>query len=198
QLVKGVDEPVVIARVESDGRFVEDIQNTTQLGTDLRGEANALRFASRQACGRASKAQIFKADGAQKLQPVSDFLYYAADNLHFATGEGPTFDQFQRTGERSFGKLRDRKALYLNSKTGRLQTTSAASRALRGGHILHQPFAIAFARLLEAFIQDVENAGEMGVAFEECGTHFLGKRIEWRREIDPKFIRCFGKACQHV
>ncbi len=46
QLFQRADQPVVIARVQSDARFVQNIKHAAQTRTDLRGQPNALRFAA--------------------------------------------------------------------------------------------------------------------------------------------------------
>ena len=45
---QGLDQPVVVALVQADGRLVEDVQDTDQAGADLRGEPDALRLTAGQ------------------------------------------------------------------------------------------------------------------------------------------------------
>ena len=42
QFLEGTDEPFVVALVETDGGLVEDVEHIDELGTDLRGETDAL------------------------------------------------------------------------------------------------------------------------------------------------------------
>ena len=46
QLLERLDEPFVVALVESDAGFVEDIEHVDELGTYLCGESDALALAS--------------------------------------------------------------------------------------------------------------------------------------------------------
>ena len=43
---EGVEELGVVARVEADGGFVEDVEDAAEVGAELGGEADALGFAA--------------------------------------------------------------------------------------------------------------------------------------------------------
>ena len=45
------DEALVVALVETDAGFVEDVEDAAETRADLRGEADALAFAAAQGCG---------------------------------------------------------------------------------------------------------------------------------------------------
>jgi hypothetical protein len=47
------EQSLVVARVEADGRFVEDVEHADQTAADLAGEPDALRFAAREGRGGA-------------------------------------------------------------------------------------------------------------------------------------------------
>ena len=44
---QGIEQAVVIARMQADRRLIEHIEHSAQLRADLRGEANSLRFPAR-------------------------------------------------------------------------------------------------------------------------------------------------------
>ena len=46
QRFEGVEQAAVVARVQADGRLVEHVEHAAQARADLRGQANALRFAA--------------------------------------------------------------------------------------------------------------------------------------------------------
>ncbi len=69
-----IEQPLVIARVQPDGRFVQHVQHAAQLRADLRGQTNSLRLAARERRGRSRQAQIIETDGSQKLQAIADFF----------------------------------------------------------------------------------------------------------------------------
>ena len=46
QIAEGVDEFAIVAGVQANTGFVEHVENTDEAGSDLCGEANALKFTS--------------------------------------------------------------------------------------------------------------------------------------------------------
>ncbi len=50
---QGFDQPVIVALMQSDGRFVQDVEHSHQTGPDLGGQPDALRFPTGQAAGGA-------------------------------------------------------------------------------------------------------------------------------------------------
>ncbi len=69
-----IEQAVVIARVQPDGRLVQNIQHAAKLGADLRRQADALRFAARKRGGGTRQAQVIETDGGEKLQAVADLF----------------------------------------------------------------------------------------------------------------------------
>jgi hypothetical protein len=52
--------------MEADRRLVQDVAHATQVGSELRGEADALRLAARESVGAAIEGQISEADGFEE------------------------------------------------------------------------------------------------------------------------------------
>lgn len=50
---QGLDQPVVVALVQADGRLVQDVQDADEAGADLGGQADALGLAAGERAGRA-------------------------------------------------------------------------------------------------------------------------------------------------
>ncbi|MNN82605.1 hypothetical protein D3C81_1995550 [compost metagenome] len=48
QVLEGAEQPVVIALVQANRRFVEDVQHADQTGANLAGQADSLCLAARQ------------------------------------------------------------------------------------------------------------------------------------------------------
>ena len=46
QIAEGVDEFAIIARVQANAGFVEDVENADEAGSDLGSETNTLKFTS--------------------------------------------------------------------------------------------------------------------------------------------------------
>ena len=81
QFDEGVQQPTVVAGMQADGRFVQDLQDAGQCAADLTGEADALRLASRQRRQRASERQIVQADIDEKRQPPGRLTQQVAGDL---------------------------------------------------------------------------------------------------------------------
>ncbi len=67
-------QPRVIALMQSDRRFVQDVQHADERRTDLRRQTNALRFAARKRRRRARKIQISEADVGQESRAARELL----------------------------------------------------------------------------------------------------------------------------
>ena len=48
ELLERAEQLLVVARVQADGRLVEQVEYASESGADLRGEADALGLASRE------------------------------------------------------------------------------------------------------------------------------------------------------
>ena len=81
QMLQGVDQPVVVALVQTDAGFVQHIHHAGQARADLRSQTDALRLAARQGVGAAREAQVGQAHIVQKLQPVGNFTNHLLANV---------------------------------------------------------------------------------------------------------------------
>ena len=77
QFFQRVDQPPVVALMQADTRFVQDIQHVHQPAADLRGQTDTLRFAAGERVTRAVQVQILQPDGFHKRKP----FVYLLDNL---------------------------------------------------------------------------------------------------------------------
>ncbi len=69
-----VEQPVVVAGMQTDRGLVENVEHADQAATDLPGQADALRFSARQGGGRAAQGQIVEPDVEQKAEPAANLL----------------------------------------------------------------------------------------------------------------------------
>ena len=67
-----LQQPVVVALVQADGRLVEHVHDTGQPGADLAGQPDALRLAAREGVGRSIERQVVEADVDQETEPRGD------------------------------------------------------------------------------------------------------------------------------
>ena len=89
QVRERIQQPLVIARMQPDGRLVQHVQHAAQLRPDLRRQTDALRLAAGKRGRRAFQAEIIQPDRREKLQPPPDLVHDAAGDLHFAVAELP-------------------------------------------------------------------------------------------------------------
>ena len=62
QVDQGVEQALIVALMQADRRFVENVHHADQSRTDLAGEADALRFATGEGVGAAVQREIAEAD----------------------------------------------------------------------------------------------------------------------------------------
>ena len=75
QSLESRDKPLVVARVQTDCRLVEDIENAGEPRANLRREADALHFAAGKSGRCTVERQVVKADVEKELEPPLDFGY---------------------------------------------------------------------------------------------------------------------------
>ncbi len=80
QILQRIQQPVVVAMVQSDRRLIEHIEHAAQLRANLRRQPNALPFAARQSRRRAIERDVSQPHGIQELQPLDNFMHDAPGN----------------------------------------------------------------------------------------------------------------------
>jgi hypothetical protein len=82
-------QPRVVALVQADRRFVQDVEDADQRAADLRGQPDALRFAARKRRGRAVERQVVDADVVEERQAVARFAQDPSRDLFRAGNRAP-------------------------------------------------------------------------------------------------------------
>ena len=85
ELLQHVEQDLVVAVVQADGRLVEDVAHPAQVRAELRGEADALRLAARERRRRAVEREVAEADLAEEAEPRVQLGDDVAGDLAFAT-----------------------------------------------------------------------------------------------------------------
>src|SRR5437763_11466544 len=83
QFFKCGQQPGIVFMMQTDRRFIEDIQNAAEFRTDLSCQTYPLALASGQSICRAIKAQIVKTNSIQEFQTISDFTNNPARDEFF-------------------------------------------------------------------------------------------------------------------
>ena len=78
--LEGSEEGGVVARVEADGGLIEDVEDALEIGSELRGEADALGFAAGEGGGGAVELEVTESDVVEELKALDDFWYDVSRN----------------------------------------------------------------------------------------------------------------------
>jgi hypothetical protein len=71
QALQRAEQALVVALVQADRGFVEDVHHADQAGADLAGQADALRLAAGERVGAAVERQVVEADVDQEAQALA-------------------------------------------------------------------------------------------------------------------------------
>ena len=126
-------EPGIVALMQADRRFVEDIEHAGQPGAYLRREPDALAFPAGESPGAARQAQIFEPDIDQEAEPLVDLAQNPRADLALSGGQ-PVADPGEPDGgvaDRAFRHLADMRAGDLDRQRLGLQPEPAAGFAAR-------------------------------------------------------------------
>ena len=115
--------------MQADRRLVEDVADAAQIGAELRGEPDALRFAARQRRRRTIERQITQADEIQKTEPADELRHDVARDLACARLEFQLLERDMRVGDRARRDLCDTLAVEPHGKRFGLETSPGARLA---------------------------------------------------------------------
>ncbi len=137
QLVEGFQQTPRIAGVQADGRFIQDVEHAAQSAADLAGQADALRFASRERRGRAGQRQVSQPHIAEKLHAAGDFPDQFASDFLFARVQLPALDGHQQLVQRHAAVVIHRP---VSEADGGRVITQAAAATIGAGNFVQQMF----------------------------------------------------------
>ena len=72
QTLEAFEESFIVARMKSDGGFIEDIEHADQTGPDLGRQTNSLGFAAGERCRAAIEAEIAESDLFEKTESFAE------------------------------------------------------------------------------------------------------------------------------
>ena len=126
QVLQRVEQHLVVARVQADGRLVEHVADALQVAAELRREADALRLAARERRRGAVERQVAEADLLEELEPALDLADDVARDLGVAARERQRLDPLARIGHRPLRDPGDRLALEGDVARDRVQARAGA------------------------------------------------------------------------
>ncbi len=93
ELLQHVEQDLVVAVVQADGRLVEDVAHAAQVGAELRREADALRLAARERRRRAVERQVAEPDLAEEAEPRLQLGDDVSRDFRFTALHGGFFEK---------------------------------------------------------------------------------------------------------
>ena len=136
------DQAVVVALVEADRRLVEDVEDTDELGADLRREPEPLRLAARQRLRGAVELEVADADVGEEGEPLADLLHDPVADQLLGGRQPELVEEAERPGDRQPRELVDRPPAHGDGEHGRLEPGAVAVGARPEAHVLLDPLAL--------------------------------------------------------
>ena len=107
-----VEQAVVVARMQADRRFVENVQHADQPAADLSGQANALRFAAGERRRGAVEREVVEPDVHQEAEPAADFLQHLGGDERPRVVEHQIAEELDRVAHRQVADFRQSSATF--------------------------------------------------------------------------------------
>ena len=192
QLAERVQQTGVVALVQPDRGFVEDVEHPDETAADLGGQADPLRFATGQRHGRALEGEVVEPDVLQEPQAVDDLLQDRAGDLGVESplpvatqGQGPK--ELERIHHGQVHDLADALPVHQHGETLWLEPTAPARRAALLDHEFLELLAHAVGRRLAIALLDVfQDAGPARLVrpLPALAMVLIGERLARRTEQD--------------
>src|SRR3954451_22955094 len=115
--------------MQSNRRFVQNVQNPGQVRPDLSGQANALSFATRQRCRASTQCQITDTDVVEEMQPIADLSQNPRRDQRFTIGQLLFVEYPHGFGDGQVHVLRNRPSFHAHRTALSLQPFSTARGA---------------------------------------------------------------------
>ena len=159
QMLERFQQLTVIALVQTDTRFVQNIQHACQAAAYLRCQTDALRFAAAQRTGASVKRQVIKAYVIEELQACHNLLQNLMRNYLLLRRQHKLCKELQAVAHCQRRHLADIFTADKNCQSLRLQTAAVAGST---GSARHKLLQILTHSIAEGFTvttaQNVQNA----------------------------------------
>ena len=166
---QGVDQPAVVPLMQTDRRFVEDVEHTDQAGSDLGGQPDALGLPARQRGRGPRQGQVVQPDVEQETEPRLDLLEYLTGDRLLPGTEGQRVEEPGALGDGQLGDLGDRLGAEISGghRDGEDLGFEPGALAFGARHVAHEAFETLLhlfgVGLLHAALQKRQHALEVGV-----------------------------------
>ena len=140
---KRIEQTQVIARMQTNRWFIKHVKHATQIGAQLGGEPDPLRFAAAQRFGRTAKREITKPDVFHELQPLLDFGKQFRRDCFVRAAKPKFSDDLARLARGKGGEIVYRKTLHPHVTRNRVQTRAVTARTFVRLSLVY-PFRFTF------------------------------------------------------
>ena len=179
QAAQALDQPLIVALVQADAGFVQDVEHAGELAADLRGEAYALCFAAGKGARAAIEREVFQPYIEQELRSYNDLFHrFLRDHrllfIQFSDQAGHEGVEFSKAQTGEFVDVLFAKA---EEQRGLLQPASVAFRA--GHHVREtaRPFLCRIRSFLGLFQNERDDPFELHVAIAEADVARHAQRL---------------------
>ena len=131
QAAQRLEQHVVVALMQPDAGFVEDVEHARQAAADLAGEADALGLAARERAAGAVEVEVIEADVVEETEALEDFLEDAFGDLLLLAVQcgGQVGEPLQRVDHGEVGGVADVLARQLDRARLGLEAGAVAGLA---------------------------------------------------------------------
>ena len=169
QVDERVEQSLIVALVQADGRFIEDVHHADQPRADLARQPDTLRLAAGQRVGAAIQREIAQAHVAEEAEPSADLLDDLDGDFAAPAREGELGEELDGAIDRQRRHLGDAAAVDEDVAGRPVEARPGAFGAGARGAILRQFFAHRgrFGFLVAAF-EVLDDALEGVAAFDRA------------------------------
>ena len=126
---QSVEKPRIIARMQTDRRFVENVENSAQIRTELGGQPDSLRFAATKRIRGAIEGQIISPTWQRKRRRCWYFSKDICSDFLFASLKLELANDLERLAGGSAGDAGDGLPLKKDAARGCVDSRSLAANA---------------------------------------------------------------------
>ena len=102
-----IDQSIIVALMQTDGGFVEDVTASNETRSDLRCQTNALTFTAGERSGRAIEVEVTQPDGHHEPESCLNFLEDRSSNLFLLVIEDEIFKELSCMLDGHLGDILD-------------------------------------------------------------------------------------------
>ncbi len=182
-------QPRIVARMQADAWFVENIKRADEQGAEVRRKLNPLRLAAGKGRGETVEGQIFEPDLDKEFQPPSNLEQYLFGDLFSLIAQFKVLKKFVRVCDRHRDDLGQRAAADLYIAGLLPQPSAVAIRAGRVSAVFREKNAnVQFVFFRLEPLEKALDAAPAFVAVDDAVLLKIGQVGE--RSVDVDIRRC--------